>query len=163
MWDNRRGYLRYSASGRLYTTATLRGTCTAAKHGPCLSRRCQGGQPDPLSAPLLVCCAVACAAAGMSQPNTFRHNFITPAVIGSLPAGLSQVERANLARLAASPAAARLQELPMVGGWGWTGMGASVRKVASQPHVECSTMNQAGYLRAHPRCYQALLKRAGGV
>lgn len=48
------------------------------------------------------------------QPSSFRSNFITPAVIGSLPAGLSQVERASLARMGTSPAAARFQELPAV-------------------------------------------------
>jgi hypothetical protein len=51
------------------------------------------------------------------QPTTgssFRSNFITPAVIGSLPAGLSQVERAGRAHRGVSPAAARFQELPVV-------------------------------------------------
>ena len=76
--------------------------------------------------PALFCLTVASVIVLLAcylQPNTARHNFITPAVIGSLPAGLSHVERANLARLAASPAAARLQELPMVGGWVGVGMG----------------------------------------
>lgn len=48
------------------------------------------------------------------QSSSHRSNFITPAVIGSLPKGLSQVEKAGLAQLGLSPAAARLQDLPVV-------------------------------------------------
>jgi hypothetical protein len=50
------------------------------------------------------------------QPSSYRSNLISEAVIGSLPQGLTETERASLSAtpLAMSPALQRLQELPQV-------------------------------------------------
>jgi hypothetical protein len=53
----------------------------------------------------------------LQQPSSYRSNLISEAVIGSLPKGLTETEKASLGAtpLAMSPALQRLQDLPQVG------------------------------------------------
>lgn len=51
----------------------------------------------------------------VAQSGSYRSNFITAAVIGSLPKGLTMAEKAAVGSVGRSPAAQRLQDVPQVG------------------------------------------------
>jgi hypothetical protein len=74
------------------------------------------------------------------QPGSFRSNFITPAVIGSLPKGLSHTEKAGIAANSwtPSPAAQRLAEQPEVGNAHCVAPPLQGAVQAGVPHGRCA-------------------------